>query len=171
VKERRLAIDQNRPFKLVLAYLLLAPLFPLNLARAEAAKTVFDRIARSLPDREAGWSLAEADGPHVLQNGTKEMNFTWVRHAESVNASVLVFRNARAVRRQPSGPPQKDEVPMKGFLIDGIGDEAYLFPPIIQGQPGPYNLSLRKKRCIVSVATWSKDTILRCAAFISDAVR
>lgn len=168
VRRRDLPVYIMRLFNPVLVCLLLAvascsiPLY------AGSADAVIDKIGRSLPAREAGWTLTEADGPHASGDGTREMNFTWIRSSETVSALILVFRTVKAAKLQFRDTVGEDGVHMQGFMINGIGDEAYLFPPIIRDRPGSFNLSLRKGRSVIWMTAESKQTILRSAAYVAD---
>jgi hypothetical protein len=134
-----------------------------------ASGAPFNRIKQSLPQRETGWMLIETDGPYKTLDGSKQMGFRWSNGAEEVSATVVLQRSLKAAKDQFK-KPRKGEPSMNGFFIAGIGDEAYVFPPIILNQDGPYNLRFRKARYEIWMNAKSKKTLKRCAQYIFDAI-
>jgi hypothetical protein len=154
-----------RKSKKVFHFILLTLIFFLIAAKAHESDSVFERIKHSLPQREAGWKIVEADKPVKQSDGSQQANFRWGNGEEEVSATVTLYKSVKAAKGQFKRP-YKGEPSMESFLIDGIGDEAYLFPPIILNQDGPFNLRLRVSRFEIWMNANSKDTVLRCAQYV-----
>jgi hypothetical protein len=134
-----------------------------------ATDPVFERIKQSLPQREAGWKVIAADGPYQSSDGSLQAHFRWASGAEEVGATVVLYKSLKTAKDQFKRP-RKAEPSMDAFLIAGLGDEAYLFPPIILHQEGPFNLRMRKARYEICMSARSKDIVTRCARYILDAI-
>lgn len=147
-----------RSLLLVIAFSSLSP-------NAYGADAAFERIRQSLPQREAGWTIVETDGPRTLGDGTREVSFVWAKGSEEVTATVTLHKSLKAAKAQFKNSGEDGSL-MRSFMIDGVGDEAFLFPPIIRNQSGPFNLTFRKARYVVWMNASLKDTILRCAKHI-----
>ena len=137
--------------------------------KAHESYSAFERIKHSLPERETGWKVVSADEPYQLSDGSMQANFLWANGVEEVSATVILYKSSKAAKDQFKRS-RKDEPSMDGFLISGIGDEAYLFPPIILNQEGPFNLRFRKAQYEISMSANSKDTVKRCATYIVDSI-
>jgi hypothetical protein len=137
--------------------------------KAHESYSAFERIKHSLPEREAGWQVVSADEPYQLGDGSIQANFLWANGAEEVSATVILCRSSKAVKDQFKRS-HKDEPSMDGFMIGGIGDEAYLFPPIVLNQAGPFNLRFRKAHYEIFMRANSKDTVKRSATYIVDSI-
>lgn len=133
------------------------------------ADSAFERLKRSVPEREAGWKVVQADKPRRQSDGSIHACFVWANGAEEARAAVILHESLKAAENQfkHSGP---DEHSMAGFLIDGIGDEAYLLPPIILGGDGPFNLRFRKGRYEIFMSSNSKETVRRCAEYVIESI-
>lgn len=149
--------------------ILLTLIFFLIAGKAHASDSAFERIKHSLPQREASWKIIEADEPFRQRDGSQQANFRWGNGAEEVSASVTLYKSVKAAKGQFKRS-HKDDSSMDSFLIDGIGDEAYLFPPIILNQKGPFNLRFRVSRFEIWMNANSKDTIVRCARYVIDSI-
>jgi hypothetical protein len=134
-----------------------------------ASDAPFNRIKQSLTQREAGWMLIETNGLYKSYDGSKQMGFRWTNGEEEVSTTVVLHKSLKAAKDQ-FRKPRKGEPSVNGFSIAGIGDEAYVFPPIILNQDGPYNLRLRKARYEIWMNAKSKETLKRCAQYIIDAI-
>jgi len=137
--------------------------------KAHSSDAAFERIKNSLPQREAGWKIVKADGPVKLDDGSRQASFIWTNGKEEVSATVILCKSLNAAKEQFKRSP-KTEPSMDAFLIDGIGDQAYLFPPIIHGQTGPFNLRCRKARYEILMNAPTKETIKRCAKYVVEAI-
>lgn len=133
------------------------------------ADVVFERIRQSLPQTGEGWTIAEVEKPQRQRDGAQQAGFVWARGAEEVGATVVAYPSTKAAKDQFRGSG-KDGSSIKGFLVDDIGDEAYLFPPVIRNQAGPFALSFRKARYVVWMSTQSRETLVRCAKHIADSI-
>jgi len=129
----------------------------------------FNKIKQSLPQRETGWTLIETGTHYTAPDGSAQISLRWSNGTEEVSANIVLFKNLRAAKDQFK-KPRKGEPSMNTFFIAGIGDEAYLFPPIILNQDGPYNLRFRKARYEIWMNAKSKETLKRCAQYIIDAI-
>ncbi len=158
-----------RKSKKVFHFILLTLIFFLIAGKAHASDSAFESIKHSLPQREAGWKIIEAEEPFRQRDGSQQANFRWGNGAEEVSASVTLYKSVKAAKGQFKSS-HKDDSSMDSFLIDGIGDEAYLFPPIILNQKGPFNLRFRVSRFEIWMNANSKDTVTRCAQYIVDAI-
>jgi len=141
----------------------------LTAAKAHTLSPAFERVKQSLPQREAGWRVIEADGPYHNSDGSLQAHFRWANGAEEVGATVVLHKSLKAAQNQFKRPP-KTEPSMDAFLIAGLGDEACLFPPIILHQEGPFNLRMRKARYEICMSARSKDIVTRCGQYILDAI-
>ncbi len=150
--------------------ILLLPLICFLIApKAHSSDAAFERIKNSLPQGEAGWKIIRADGPVKLEDGSQQADFIWANGTEEVSATVILYKSLKAAKDQFKRSP-KTEPSMDAFLIDGIGDQAYLFPPIIHGQTGPFNLRCRKARYEVLMNAPTKETIKRCAKYVVETI-
>jgi hypothetical protein len=138
--------------------------------KAHESYSAFERKKHSLPEREAGWKVVRADEPCRRSDGSIQANFLWANRVEEVSATVILYKSSKASKDQFKRS-YRDEPSMDGFLISGIGDEAYLFPPIILNQDGPWNLRFRKARYEIYMSANSKDTVRRCAKYIVDSIQ
>lgn len=160
---------EARKSKKVFPFILLALIFFLTAGKAYEPDPVFERIKQSLPQRDAGWKIVEADGPVKHRDGSQQASFLWTNGSEEVSATVDFYKSAKAAKGRFKSP-HKGEPAMESFFIDGIGDEAYLFPPIILHQEGPFNLRFRVSRFEIWMNAHSKDTVMRCAQYVIDAI-
>lgn len=142
--------------------------FPIA-AEADRSDAVFERIKHSLPERDISWQIIEADEPDKQINGSIQASFVWANGAEEVRATVISHRSLKAAKAQFKRS-HKDGPSVESFRADDIGDEAYLFPPIILNQDGPFNLRFRKGQYEIFMSADSKGTINRCAKYIVDAI-
>ena len=138
-------------------------------AAAEQADAVFERIKHALAQREPGWSLVETDEADHPGDGSRQAGYVWASEAGEVRATVICHKNLKAARAQFRGSP-KGGPSVESFRVDGLGDEAYLFPPIILNQEGPYHLRFRKGQVEILMSANTKDSVLRCARFIAEAI-
>lgn len=138
-------------------------------AIAQRSDLVFEKIKHSLPQREISWHLTETDEPYKQRNGLIQASFVWSSGEEEVRATVVSHRSVKAVekqfRRSPKGEPSMDS-----FRVSDLGDEAYLFPPIVLNQDGPFNLWFREAQYEISMSADSKATLERCAKYIVEAI-
>jgi hypothetical protein len=164
VKAEKLCSGQIGPAAIIffLTFFLIA-------AKTSELDSVFERIRNSLPKREVIWKILKSDGPYQHGDGSKQADYIWSNGSEEVRATVILHGSLKAAKEQFKNP-QEGEPAMNGFLIDGIGDEAYLFPPVILNQQGPFNLRFRKAQFEISMSANSKDTIRRCAWYIIDSI-
>jgi hypothetical protein len=142
----------------------------LTAGKAHKSDSVLERIKDSMPEREAGWKVVRADEPCRQSDGTIQANLLWANGVEEVSATVIFYKSSKAAKDQFKRS-YKDEASMDGFLISGIGDEAYLFPRIILNQDGPWNLSFRKARYEIYMSGNSRDTVKHCAKYIIDSIQ
>ncbi len=161
-------IGNRRPWCWATAVLLILIGFSTG-AADQQQNPVFERIKQSLPRREIGWRLAEADEPFRHRNGLIQASYVWSSGVEEVRATVIMHNSSKAARAQFKRP-SKGEPAMESFRVNGLGDEAYLFPPIILHQDGPFNLRFRKARFEISMSADSKVTLERCAKIIIEAI-
>ena len=138
-------------------------------AEAEQADAVFERIKQALPQRGPGWSLVETDEADHPGDGSRQAGYVWANEAGEVRATVIWHRSLKAAKAQFRGSP-KAGPSVESFGVDGVGDEAYLFPPIILNQEGPYNLRFRKGQVEILMSANTKDSILRWARCIAEAI-
>jgi hypothetical protein len=158
-----------RKSKKVFHFILLALVFFLIAGKAHESDSAFEGIKHSLPKREAGWKIIEAEEPFRQRDGSQQASFLWSNGIEEVSATVILYKSVKAAKGQFKSS-HKGEPTMESFLIHGIGDEAYLFPPIILNQKGPFNLRFRISRFEIWVNADTKDTVLRCAQYIIDSI-
>ena len=149
--------------------ILLTFIFCVIAGNVHASDSAFERIKHSLPQREAGWKTIETDGPNTQSDGSKQASFLWFNGLEEVSANIILHKSVKAAKRQFKRS-HKDDPWMDSFLIDGIGDEAYLFPPIILNQDGPFNLRFRKGQHEIWMNAKSQDMVKRCAQYIIDSI-
>jgi len=149
--------------------ILLTFIFCLIAGNVHASDSNFERIKHSLPQREAGWKIIETDGPNTQSDGSKQASILWCNGVEEVSANIILHKSVKAAKRQFKRS-HKDDPWMDSFLIDGIGDEAYLFPPIILNQDGPFNLRFRKGQHEIWMNAKSQDMVKRCAQYIIDSI-
>lgn len=158
-----------RKSKKVFHFILLALMFFLVAGKAHASDSAFESIKYSLPQREAGWKIIEAEEPFQQCDGSQQASFLWSNGIEEVSATVILYKSIKAAKGQFKSS-HKGEPSMESFLIHGIGDEAYLFPPIILNQKGPFNLRFRVSRFEIWMNANSKDTVVRCARYVIDSI-
>jgi len=160
-----LAKNMQKSFNCILLTLMCC----LIAVKAHTSDSAFERIKHSLPQREAGWKIIKADDPYDQRDGSKQAHFLWANGVEEVGATVILYKSLKTAKDQFKRS-HKDESSMDVFLVDGIGDEAYLFPPIILNQDGPFNLWFRKARYEILMSANSKNTVKRCAKYIIDSI-
>jgi len=141
----------------------------LTAAKAHASDQAFEKIRQALPQREAAWKVIEAQGPYQHSDGSRQASFRWANGAEEVGATIVLHTSLKAAQKQFKGSA-KAEPAMDAFRIADLGDEAYLFPPIILHQEGPFNLRMRKARYEIYMSAPSRDMVMRCARYILDAI-
>ena len=150
-------IGNRRPWGWATAVLLILIGFS-TVAADQQQNPVFERIKQYLPRREVGWRLAEADEPFRHRSGVIQASYVWSSGVEEVRATVIMHNSSKAARAQFKRL-SKGEPAMESFRVNGFGDEAYLFPPIILHQDGPFNLRFRKARFEISMSADSKVTL------------
>jgi hypothetical protein len=141
-------------------------------AQAQSAATIIERIGRSLPEADAAWKLIAKDA-HRRDDGTWQANLRWNRGtSESVGiiekgATVIVHPSVKVAKRafRPQG---KDDV-SEGFRIDGVGDEAFLWPPKAAAG-GAYNLRFRKAEVEVWTSGGTEEEVKRHAAILAASI-
>jgi hypothetical protein len=136
---------------------------------AYPASSSFDSIMHSLPREEPGWKVTEVVEPVRNRDGSVQGGFLWVKGMEEVGATVILHKSLKAAKREFRSSSQCD-ASLDDFLIDGIGDEAYLFPPIVRDPDGSYNLRFRKGRYEILLSAISRDLLIRCSRHIIGAM-
>ena len=103
---------------------------------------LLDQIAGSLPQMDSEWKH-KATEAYKRADGCTQASFKWSRGEIDQGATIIIHptlkRAQLAFRRSGKEDLQDD------FRIDGIGDEAFLWPPK-SPQGGAFNIRFRKGR-------------------------
>jgi hypothetical protein len=147
-------------------------------AQAQSAVTIIERIGRSLPEADAAWKLIAKDA-HRRDDGTWQANLRWNRgtsegHGTSESrgssekgATVFVHPSLKVAKR--AFRPQGKEDVSEGFRIDGVGDEAFLWPPKA-AQGGAYNIRFRRAEVEVWTSGGTEEEAKRHASILAASI-
>lgn len=138
----------------------------LSTASAQKAVPVLERVARSLPEREASWRLVQNE-TFLRGDGSSQASLRWTNGATEVSATVIVHRRLKTAK-EAFRPYHAGDV-HESFRITGIGDKAYLWPPKVE-KDGAYNLRFRKGRVEVWISGESEEVVKRCAQYIAASI-
>jgi len=135
-------------------------------ANARSAVSIVHTIAQGLPSADSAWQLREKHSERY-GDGSVHADIEWTNGATKLGATVIVHRTLTSARHafRPDG---KDD-PHESFRVSGIGDEAFLWPPIVL-TGGAYNLRFREGRTEVWISAASQAEIERIAGIIAGAV-
>jgi len=135
-------------------------------ANASKAAPILDRIAQSLPRIDPGWKHKSTEA-YERSDASTQANIKWSNGDIERGATVIVYPSVKRARRafRPSGKEDLQE----GFRIDGIGDEAFLWPPKTP-EGGAYNIRFRKAQVEVWMSGGSESDIRRYALAIAMAI-
>jgi hypothetical protein len=132
---------------------------------AQRAAPILDRVARSLPESNQSWRLIEKNS-QIRDDGSAQASFRWTDGGTNVGATVIIHRKLFSAKKAFE-PNDKNDA-HEGFLITGIGDKAYLWPPKVEN--GGYNLRFRKGRVEVWMSGASEDVLKRCAQHVAASI-
>lgn len=141
-------------------------------AHAQSAATIIERIGRSLPEADAAWKLIAKDA-HRRDDGTWQANLLWnrgtseSRGAFEKGATVIVHPSLKVAKR--AFRPQGKEDVSAGFRIDGVGDEAFLWPPKA-AEGGACNIRFRKAEVEVWTSGATEEEAKRQAAILAASI-
>ena len=136
--------------------LLFIPLAVLvNMASAQKADSLLDDIARSLPQLESGWTY-EITPISTRQDGSTQSSIKWNKGNVERGATVIVYPTVESAKRafRPGGKQYLQEE----FRIDGVGDEAFLWPPKTP-EGGAYNLRFRKTQVEIWISGATEEDV------------
>ena len=135
-------------------------------AKAQNPPALLDKIARSLPQIDPEWRYKSTDVSE-RSDGTVQANIKWRKHDVERGATIIIHSTVKKARQafRPSGKEDLQE----SFRIEGIGDEAFLWPPEAP-KDGAYNMRFRKARVEVWISAGSEDEVKRYARAIAAAV-
>jgi hypothetical protein len=91
----------------------------------------------------------------------------WTNGSIDKNATVIVHRTLQAA--QQAFRPQGKQDLQEGFRIDGVGEEAFLWPPK-PAVGGAFNLRFRKWRVEVWTSGQTEEETKRHARILADAI-
>lgn len=135
-------------------------------ASAQKAVPVLDQIARSLPQMDPAW---QHRGTEVYErhDGSTQASIKWGNGEIERGATVILHPTVKRARRafRPSGKEDLQE----GFRIEGIGDEAFLWPPKTP-VGGAYNIRFRKAQAEIWMSGGSEGDVKRYALAIAAAI-
>jgi hypothetical protein len=132
----------------------------------QKAAPLLDQIVRSLPQMDSGWIHTGTD---VFQgnDGSTQADIRWMNGDIELGATVMVYPTVKQAR-QAFRPSEKDDV-QEAFRIDGIGDEAFLWPPKVP-VGGAYNIRFRKAHVEVWMGAACEAELKRLALAIAAAI-
>lgn len=107
---------------------------------AQNSDSILDAIGRTLPQLNSGWTFAIGEA-WQRDDGTRQASIKWNKGTAERSATVVIYPTVKSAQQafRPSGKEDLQEE----FRIDGIGDEAFLWPPKTP-EGGAYNLRFRK---------------------------
>jgi hypothetical protein len=138
---------------------------PPSIADHKAA-AIIDKIARSLPESDGGWTLTASES-YRRDDGSTQASLHWTNGTVELAATVFVHTTVAKAKGgfRPSG---KEDV-QEGFRIDGVGDEAFLWPPKTPAG-GAYNIRFRKAQVEVWMSGVSEEEVKRYARIIAASI-
>jgi hypothetical protein len=138
----------------------------LSISYGQNTVNVLEQIARSLPETEAGWKLINNDS-YLHTDGSSQASLRWTNGKTEVGATVILHRTLKTAKK--AFEPHDKADPQESFLIKGIGDKAYLWPPKAP-EGGAYNLRFRKGKAEVWISGASEEIVKRCADYIAASI-
>jgi hypothetical protein len=127
---------------------------------------VLERVARSLPESGETWKLVDKDS-RTHNDGSAQASFRWNNGATQVSATVIIHSRLAAAKKAFEPIDQND--PHEDFVIPGIGDKAYLWPPKVE-KDGAWNLRFRKGKVEVWMSGASEEVLKRCARYVAASI-
>lgn len=135
-------------------------------AIAQKPALILDQIAQSLPQMDHRWKY---NGTEVYErgDGSTQARIRWSNGKIEWDATVIVHPTVKRAQRafQLRG---KEDI-QEGFRIDGVGEEAFLWPPKVP-EAGAYNIRFRKAQVEVWISGGSEDDVKRYALAIAASV-
>ena len=152
--------------KTALRVLVIALTGLVSLSNAQPADSILDRIARSLPQMDAGWTY-EITPFSKRHDGSRQASVKWKNGSNESGATVIMYPNLKSAQRafQPSGKEDlQDE-----FRVAGVGDEAFLWPPKAP-TGGAYNMRFRKAQVEIWMSGPTEEEVKDHATRIAAAI-
>lgn len=147
--------------------LLFIPLTVLvSMASAQTADSILDDIARTLPETDAGWTY-QIGRPTKRPDHAMQASIKWNKGASERWATVIVYPDVKSAHRafRPTGK----EIPQADLRIDGVGDEAFLWPPKTP-EGGAYNLRFRKAQVEIWISGATEEDVKAHAIRIASVI-
>jgi len=140
--------------------------FIVTIANAQKPTQLLDQIARSLPQIDPVWKHTSTDS-YRHDDGSTQASIKWSNGETERGATVIIHATLKRARRAfwPSGKEDLQEA----FRIDGVGDEAFLWPPKSPAG-GAYNMRFRKAQVEVWMSGGSESDVRRYASAIAAAI-
>ena len=126
-------------------------------AKSQKAASLLDQIAASLPQMDSEWKH-KATEAYKRADGCTQASIKWSNGEIDQGATVIIhptLKSARLAFRRSGKEDLQDD-----FRIDGIGDEAFLWPPKAP-QGGAFNIRFRKGLVEVWLGTGSEIEVRR----------
>jgi len=154
--------------KLKLSVLLVVMMLACFVSRTNAQKAapILDKISRSLPQMDPGWKHGGTEA-HERDDGSTQASIKWSNGDIERSATVIVYPTVKRAQRA-FGPSGKEDL-QEEFRIDGVGDEAFLWPPKAP-EGGAYNMRFRKAEVEVWISGSSEGDVKRYARAIAAAI-
>ena len=135
-------------------------------AHAQKTAAILDQIAQSLPQMDPRWKHRSTE-VYKRDDASTQANIKWSNGNIERGATVIVHRSVKKARRafRTSGKEDLHE----GFRIDGVGYEAFLWPPK-SSIDGAYNIRFRKAQVEVWMSGGSELDVKRYALAITLAI-
>lgn len=132
----------------------------------QRAAAILDKIAGSLPQMDPGWKHKSTE-VYERHDGSTQASIKWSNGEIERGATVILHPTVKRAQKafQPSGKEDLQE----GFRIDGIGDEAFLWPPKVP-KDGAYNIRFRKVQVEVWISGGTEGDVKRYALAIAAAI-
>ena len=135
-------------------------------AVAQKAAPILERVARSLPESGESWRLVDKES-QIHNDGSAQASFRWNDGSKHLSATVIIHRRLYTAKKAFEPNDRNDS--HEDFVIPGIGDKAYLWPPKVE-KDGAYNLRFRKGKVEVWMSGASEEVLKRCARYVAASI-
>ena len=135
-------------------------------AKSQKAASLLDEIAESLPQIDSEWKHKGTEAYKRADGGT-QASIKWSKGDINQGATVIIhptLKSAQLAFRRSGKEDLQDD-----FRINGIGDEAFLWPPKAP-QGGAFNIRFRKGRVEVWLGSGSEIDVRRYGLAIVAAI-
>lgn len=140
-----------------------------GVAAAHQQESVLDRIERSIPERDTGWSVVKDDAYLRTEiDDFPQASFSWANGVEKVAVYIIVYRQLRTAKEIFERDYKEEDVERR-TKVEGVGDAAYLWMP--DKENASYVIRISKANVVVMMSSTSEKTLKRLAGYVVESIQ